>query len=54
MQCNAMQFFSSNLLKEGKNGIIEGKSEFSLFSGTPTLLIAQGRGAWEEEMNEET
>lgn len=40
---NAMQFFSSILLEEGKNGTIEGKkSEFNLFPGTLHATASTG------------
>lgn len=40
---NAMQFFSSILLEEGKNGMIEGKnSEFNLFPGTLHATASTG------------
>lgn len=40
---NAMQFFSSILLEEGKNGTTEGKkSEFNLLPGTPHAIASTG------------
>lgn len=47
---NAMQFFSSILLEEGKNGTIEGKkSEFILLPGTLHATASTGVTSTGEE-----
>lgn len=46
---NAMQFFSSILLEEGKNGTTEGKkSEFNLFPSTLHATASTGEMSTEE------
>lgn len=51
---NAMQFFSSIWLEEGKNGTIEGKkSEFNLLPGTLHTTARTGKRAQQKELNKE-